>query len=181
MENASKALIIAGSILVSILIIGLGVYIYNKAASTVRRGGDLTSQEAQAQNQQFQSYFGERVSAAVIKQMLGLVRSNNITGSTAEETKSIAIYYQDGNTLKYESPTAMMSILKAGKTYFVGTANDYVDKKDEDPTLGSDNNARAPGDTANEKDAAYYTSGFLRIITIRVNSNSTGSTTNGNN
>ena len=179
MENASKALIIAGSILVSILIIGLGVYIYNNAASTIR-GANLNSQEAQAQNQQFQSYFGEKVSAAEIKQMLGLVRSNNITGNTAEEAKSIAIYYQDGNTLKYESPSAMMSILKAGKTYFVGTANDNADKKDEDPTLGSDNNARADGDTANEKDAAYYTSGFLRIITIRVNSNSTGSTTNGN-
>lgn len=176
MENASKALIIAGAILISILIIGLGVYIYNNAASTINKA-NLSSQEAMAQNNQFQSYFGERVSAAEIKQMLALVRSNNITSNTADEAKAIAIYYQDGSTIKYESPSAMMSIVKPGKTYFVGTANDNVDKKDEDPTLGSDNNSRADGDTGNEKDAAYYTSGFLRIITIRVNSASASSTT----
>ena len=33
MENASKALIIAGAILLSILIIGLGMYIYQQANS----------------------------------------------------------------------------------------------------------------------------------------------------
>ena len=32
MENASKALIIAGAILISILIVGLGVIIYNNVA-----------------------------------------------------------------------------------------------------------------------------------------------------
>ncbi len=32
MENASKALIIAGAILISILIVGLGVIIYNNVS-----------------------------------------------------------------------------------------------------------------------------------------------------
>ena len=35
MENASKALIIAGAILISIMIIGLGVAIFSKAKSNV--------------------------------------------------------------------------------------------------------------------------------------------------
>ena len=64
MENASKALIIAGAILISILIIGLGVFIYNQAANTVGKA-NLGSQEAQAQNQQFEAYFGDKKSACM--------------------------------------------------------------------------------------------------------------------
>ena len=36
MENASKALIIAGAILISILLIGLGVYVYTMAAGATQ-------------------------------------------------------------------------------------------------------------------------------------------------
>ena len=39
MENASKALIIAGAILLAILIIGLGIFIYRQAANTVSDTG----------------------------------------------------------------------------------------------------------------------------------------------
>ena len=35
MENASKALIIAGAILLSILIIGMGMFIYNQAQDQI--------------------------------------------------------------------------------------------------------------------------------------------------
>ena len=45
MENASKALIIAGAILVSILIIGLGMYLYT-TASGVFDSNQLKEQQA---------------------------------------------------------------------------------------------------------------------------------------
>ena len=64
MENASKALIIAGSILVSILIISLGIVIYQRSSSTVNKA-NLNSQEAMAQNSPFEAYFGSRVSSCV--------------------------------------------------------------------------------------------------------------------
>ena len=35
MENASKALIIAGAILLSILIIAIGMYIYNSSTNSI--------------------------------------------------------------------------------------------------------------------------------------------------
>ena len=35
MENSSKALLIAGAILLAILLIGVGMYTYNNASSTV--------------------------------------------------------------------------------------------------------------------------------------------------
>ena len=93
MENASKALIIAGAILISILIIGLGVFIYQQAQSTVSKA-NLNSQEAQAQNQQFENYFGNKVSAQEVKQLCTTVRSNNITGETAGETKKVWLVFK---------------------------------------------------------------------------------------
>lgn len=47
MENASKALIIAGAILLAILLISLGIMIFNQAQDTVTNSGmteaELTS------------------------------------------------------------------------------------------------------------------------------------------
>ena len=40
MENASKALIIAGAILISILLIAISMYIYNSAQGTIQNAGD---------------------------------------------------------------------------------------------------------------------------------------------
>ena len=39
MENASKALIIAGAILLAILLISLGIMIYTQAQNTVQNSG----------------------------------------------------------------------------------------------------------------------------------------------
>ena len=49
MENASKALIIAGAILISILIVGLGVIIYNNVAD-VAKTGTLDSTQINSHN-----------------------------------------------------------------------------------------------------------------------------------
>ena len=57
MENASKALIIAGAILLSILIIGIGMYIYN-AAKEVMSSVNLDKYQIQEFNEQFNSYAG---------------------------------------------------------------------------------------------------------------------------
>ena len=55
MENASKALIIAGAILLSILIIGLGMTIYQKASGAMN-GADLSGTEIQTYNSEFEQY-----------------------------------------------------------------------------------------------------------------------------
>ena len=90
MENASKALIIAGAILISILIISFGVLVYNQAQGTVSRA-NLNSQEAQTQNGQFESYFGTDVTANDVKQLLSLVRTNNLTATRSGESKVIGV------------------------------------------------------------------------------------------
>ena len=60
MENASKALIIAGAILISILIIAIGMYIYtNSQASITNATSQMSTQEKAAFNQTWTTYEGQ--------------------------------------------------------------------------------------------------------------------------
>ena len=45
MENATKALLIAAAVLIAILIISLGIVVYNKASEAVTGAGDLSEYE----------------------------------------------------------------------------------------------------------------------------------------
>ena len=82
MENASKALIIAGAILLSILIISLGIMVYNNAKNTVG-SANLSKQEIQTFNSQWETYVGENKTASEVRTMIQAVIANN-----AAETKS---------------------------------------------------------------------------------------------
>ena len=159
MENASKALIIAGAILISILIIGLGVFIYQQAQSTVSKA-NLNSQEAQAQNQQFDNYFGDKVSAQEVKQLCTTVRSNNITGETGNDTKKVWLAYQPIGAAKpeFKTPSEISKAVTAGKTYNVNVAND---KADDTGDITAD---KLKGKA--EDAAAYWKNGFIKVITI---------------
>ena len=60
MENASKALIIAGAILISILLIAISMYIYNSAQGTIQNAGDkMSEQEKQVYNSAVSSYLSK--------------------------------------------------------------------------------------------------------------------------
>ena len=77
MENASKALIIAGAILLSILIIGMGMFIYNQAQDQIQKSaGQMSTEEINVHNAQFTSYVGERQSGAQVKQLLNKLAIN---------------------------------------------------------------------------------------------------------
>lgn len=80
MENASKALIIAGAIILSILIIGLGMFIFQKANSTTE-GADLSSQKVKAYNSVFEQYVGTQTGINV-KALLDEVRSHNLANAS---------------------------------------------------------------------------------------------------
>lgn len=75
MENASKALIIAGAILLSILIIALGMNIYNSASSSIGNA-DMSAQEIDSHNQTFTAYEG-RVKGTQVKTLLNMIAKNN--------------------------------------------------------------------------------------------------------
>lgn len=76
MENASKALIIAGAILLSILIIAIGMFIYTNAQSTITDTmTSMSKQEKNAFNSQFTGYDGAQTGSQV-KSLIGDLVTN---------------------------------------------------------------------------------------------------------
>lgn len=85
MENASKALIIAGAILLSILLISLGIVIFNQAKDVVS-GSGMTQAEQQSFNAKFTQYQGTQKGSA-IRSMVQEVMANNNSSEASDETR----------------------------------------------------------------------------------------------
>ena len=80
MENASKALIIAGAILIAILLISVGIMVMNSMNKPI----DQAASEADAQavrmfNAKFEPYLGGKQSASTAKSAISTANANNIT------------------------------------------------------------------------------------------------------
>lgn len=76
MENASKALIIAGAILLSILIISLGIMIFNQAQDAMGNGG-MSEAEISTFNNKFIKYEGSNKRGSTVKNLIQEVNINN--------------------------------------------------------------------------------------------------------
>ena len=82
MENASKALIIAGAILLAILLISLGIMIFTQAQDTVTNSG-MSEAELQSFNSKFLKYEGN-MKGTMVKSLIQEVSSNNGNENNAE-------------------------------------------------------------------------------------------------
>ena len=78
MENASKALLIAGAILLSILIISLGIMVFQNARGTIS-DSNLDDQKIQVYNNKFTTYMGTSVDASKVNALIEAVNANNAT------------------------------------------------------------------------------------------------------
>ena len=79
MENASKALIIAGAILISILLITIGIVLINSGRDVVDTGtAGMTSQKIQTFNSQFTAYEGTR-KGTELRNIFNTVKASNAT------------------------------------------------------------------------------------------------------
>lgn len=91
MENASKALIIAGAILLSILIIAIGIYVFNQANSTITSSmTSMNTQEKEAFNNNFTTYQGEN-SGSNVKALLTRVSANLDTNKDEKDKVPVVI------------------------------------------------------------------------------------------
>ena len=77
MENASKALVIAGAILVSIILVSLGIVVINQVKSKISNA-NITSEEVQAFNSKFDTYLGD-INGTQANQLNSLCRANGVT------------------------------------------------------------------------------------------------------
>ena len=124
MENASKALIIAGAILLAILIISLGIIVYRQAAGVI----DSNSMDEVAVttfNSKFTQYEGENVRGANVNALISSVVQNNLS-NRGDASKQVSIKveaseWSDGKPADAITPTSTNDVKKAltGKSYIV--------------------------------------------------------------
>lgn len=88
MENASKALIIAGAILLSIAIIGVGMFVYNSVSDTITGAADMSEQEIAAYNGEFETY-GNKQRGSQVKALCDKVRHHNQAAKDPSELIAI--------------------------------------------------------------------------------------------
>ena len=91
MENASKALIIAGAILLAILLISLGIMIFNQAQGTVNNSG-MSQAEITSFNNKFLKYAGKEKTKSDIKALANEILASNANESNAN--RKIGIWYE---------------------------------------------------------------------------------------
>ena len=77
MENATKALMIAAAVIVVLLIIGLGIGVFNMASEQVDNAGDLSEYQIEQINAKFRKYEGDRVSGSDVNALLTTVFNHN--------------------------------------------------------------------------------------------------------
>lgn len=165
MENASKALIIAGAILISILIVGLGVIIYNNVAGTAK-SSNLDEQAITAHNQPFESYFGKTVSGANVKALLTKAAANNNAAIANEEPDGNLVFFKvdvgESAVDGYRLPQDVTNYIKAGKTYEVRI--EQSGKYDDKFKVEADGYVPDPANAT-----SYWKNGYIKTIEIKVN------------
>lgn len=109
MENASKALLIAGAILLAILIISLGLMAYQQAKNTVG-SSNLSKTEIESFNSQWENYLGTNKTASEVRSLYSAVIAHNASEENLGTGRKIKI--------GTDEPTSIPSI-DYSKTYIV--------------------------------------------------------------
>lgn len=116
MENATKALLIAAAVLVAILIISLGLVIYNQAAETIGNI-NMSENEVKAFNDKYTRYEGTNVKGTKVNALINEVFSNNMEYRD-DESKQI--------TLTVDNPAINVEGQSTQSPGKVPTGNNYT-------------------------------------------------------
>jgi len=104
MENASKAIIIAGAVLFAILIISIGMFIYNNAQNTIDKSvASMSAYDKDQFNYMWTKYTGQQ-SGTIVKQMISQMVVSSKTYKE-EASKLPDLYYKARSTDIYEEVT----------------------------------------------------------------------------
>lgn len=103
MENASKALIMAGSILIAIIIISLGIMVFKNMSNSVNNQANLTKQQIAAFNSKITPYLGESVSGSQVNALMQLVRTINAKAKNEQDTSKTITVNGNENVTRYDT------------------------------------------------------------------------------
>lgn len=130
MENASKALLIAGAILICILLIGVGMLVYNGAMNGIQ--GGMSSMDANAKeqfNSAFTQYEGKQ-SGANARAVIGNIITSNGTNKNADgklvslQVGTTILQVSDSSDLKMNEMSEERAKINTGAYYNIKTAYD---------------------------------------------------------
>lgn len=124
MENASKALIIAGAILVAILLISIGVLIINQINPVTDEVGNMgASTAAKTFNSNFTQYEGEGKRSAEVKTLV-----NNVNSS--QGTRTVTLTWESGlSVVKLKNNATYTIEYKYDSEGYICEARIYTDGK----------------------------------------------------
>ena len=124
MENASKALIMAGSILIALIIISLGIVVFRNMAGSVERNANLTQEQISAFNSKITPYLGKNVSGSQVNALIQLARAiNQKANNEKNDAQCISITNSSGGYLVKKDNSEVKSV-ETGTYYEVeGTAD----------------------------------------------------------
>lgn len=121
MENASKALIIAGAILISIVLIAVGVMVVNGANGAIDTAiGSMSDNEKQVFNQKFEPFEGRQKGSSV-KSLLSAIITNNARAAEDGST-SVSVTMESAsisNTTEESEVSRGKSGIQNSGTYMV--------------------------------------------------------------
>lgn len=112
MENASKALLIAGAVLICIVLISVGMMIISSSTEVTDQVDDLTStQAAQTFNNQFSKYAGTQKGSSV-KTLLETIATSNNT-ATSGSGKLVSVTFATGNLTSDNNSSNIVSAMSS--------------------------------------------------------------------
>lgn len=117
MENASKALIIAGAILLAILIISLGIVIYQQAKGVINENA-MSQVEITQFNTQFTQYQGKQ-RGSTIKSLYQTVLSNNVSQDSDDRRVKIVCTITGNLEKSAKTLPTKMGDIQTGSSYNV--------------------------------------------------------------
>lgn len=116
MENASKALIIAGAILISIVLVSVGVIVVN-SLNPDQAVSEMTQQEVNTFNSKFNNSTGDNRLGSVAKTLISTVMTNNAAAGT-DTSNQVAITFAEGSL----TASTDASALSAARNKIVNSA-----------------------------------------------------------
>ena len=124
MENASKALLIAGAILIAILLIGIAMMVFGNINGIVGIAGQQVDNfEIQGFNRQFEQYAGENVSGSNVKTLITNINSSNATYAD-DESKQIGTGTGSVVTASGTNPKVLSGTIGTNYRYKVSFGKD---------------------------------------------------------
>lgn len=123
MENASKALLIAGAILIAIVLITFGVMILSQGSEIIK-SSSMSETEIATFNAKFTSFEGDSVRGSKVNSLFNTVIQNNL--SQEDDGKKVEVgQTTTGTEWLSKSATNVTNKADTGKTYTVKC--DYSD------------------------------------------------------